>query len=311
MSKEFDSSLENKSKENDAHRREADSADVNAARRAGIAGINELNKVETRRTNKSSGSAGGKDEESIHVVDKDGQIASRKRPLREQDLLKTSDNYESHLEKHEDKGREPNEGIDNGTLIAANTVSASFGKNLTRILIKHGDEKEPNYKPCIIYKNFVHVPNIAEEVGCPDLAKSEKLPCSAADRLLSGQALNSYNCHFYTITCALGHEPKATAGPDQKLFTKSDLNNAGFREARSFKPSEFEQNAKNLKAGDIFVVVDSATMLKEIHSAMVIDNKQPGSSVMIRQKFDPSHPVVDLNSTQFKRAFIDNKVTEI
>jgi hypothetical protein len=171
--------------------------------------------------------------------------------------------------------------------------------------------RSPITNQAIIYKNFVHVPNIAEEVGCPDLAKSEKLPCSAADRLLSGQALNSYNCHFYTITCALGHEPKATAGPDQKLFTKSDLNNAGFREARSFKPSEFEQNAKNLKAGDIIVVVDSATMLKEIHSAMVIDNKQPGSSVMIRQKFDASHPVVDLNATQFKRAFIDNKVTEI
>jgi len=159
-------------------------------------------------------------------------------------------------------------------------------------------------------QHLVKVTNVQEPVNAPVLKDSQGQVTSAADHLLAAEA--SYNCHFYTATVVLGHEPKGLFPIPKDIFNVShNFPNAhGYRQSDFCDSNTFSAHKTNLQPGDVILVQDSndtgATSVT--HSAVVIKG---GAEPIIRQKFDPSQPVVDLNAKQFSRAYLEQSPMEI
>ena len=111
----------------------------------------------------------------------------------------------------------------------------------------------------------------------------------AVDQLLRARPVDTYNCHFYTKAYVEGSDAGLSG-----IESINDLYLAqhGFR--KSDGPAQ---------VGDIVVAVrrpESLDKSSEVtHSGVVTAVDDEGRIVTIRQKFNPTEPVVDLNLTDF------------
>jgi hypothetical protein len=165
------------------------------------------------------------------------------------------------------------------------------------------------------YSELVKVPSVAELVGKPNLAESRGLVTSRADSVLAKET-DAFNCHFYTSTHLLGHEPRALGifSPPKALmmFEKKLFADHGYRNAYSFNSERFLQESSKLKEGDIILIVDPGKKepFQETHSGVVLRSDANGG-IIIRQKFDPKLPVVDLTANQFKQAYLNDSEEQV
>jgi hypothetical protein len=159
----------------------------------------------------------------------------------------------------------------------------------------------------ITYDEYTNVPNVADKVGKPNLAESKGFVTSVADQILADEK-DPYNCHFYTGTFLLGHEPHGPLGfpapKDLLWFQEESCKKFGYHTSIVITPAQFLSESSKLKDGDIVVVVDPKKQhaRREVHSAIVIRSEDEGG-LIIRQKFDQTYPVVDLTAEQFRKAY--------
>lgn len=111
----------------------------------------------------------------------------------------------------------------------------------------------------------------------------------AVDRLVSARPFNTYNCHFYTKAFV--------EGSDRDLVDIESINDLYLVE------HGFRRNDGPARVGDIVIAIrrpESLDKSSEVtHSGVVTAVDEAGRILTIRQKFNPTEPVVDLDLTDF------------
>lgn len=111
----------------------------------------------------------------------------------------------------------------------------------------------------------------------------------AVDQLLCTRPADTYNCHFYTKAYVEG----------------SDDNLAGIESINDLYLAQhgFRKSDGPARVGDIVIAVRRSESLDKssevTHSGVVTAVDDEGRILTIRQKFNPTEPVVDLDLTDF------------
>ena len=111
----------------------------------------------------------------------------------------------------------------------------------------------------------------------------------AVDRLLQTRPVDSYNCHFYTKAYV--------EGSDEHLAAIESINDLYLSQ------HGFRRTSGGARVGDIVIAVKPPESLVTssvvTHSGVVTAVDEAGRILTIRQKFNPTEPVVDLELTDF------------